>query len=354
MTDADEIVKESSESIGEITSIIQDVKMSITHLNKMSLEQKNTTSEMEKAMEEVAIAVEETHNITCNSIKLVDLQHNKNNEILSFCNKISDIAEDLQKEAVNFKKENEVIFGVNPFLEPKTIKKMYVPIIERVCSNIGIKARIIIVKSYDALSEGIEKGIIDIGWFSPFAYVNAHDRIGVKPVVTPIVNGKSSYNGYIIAHKNSSIKNIKDIVGKSFAYVDKKSASGYLYARESIKNSNMNPDNIFSKVVFLGSHDNVIKAVLDKEIDVGATFNEAIENFKSKGINIDTLNIISKTEDIPKDALAARIDLSDELIEKLKEAFIEFKDYKNIDTKVEGFIESEDKQYDIIRKINVK
>ncbi|PKM94489.1 MAG: phosphate/phosphite/phosphonate ABC transporter substrate-binding protein [Firmicutes bacterium HGW-Firmicutes-1] len=352
MNNVDNVIKESSVVISEIGLILNEVNTNIGELSELSLVQKNTAMEIEKAVEDVAIAVEETHNVTYKSIQMVEIQNKKNKEVLVFCNKISDVAEALQKEAVNFKKSNEIIFGVNPFMEPESIKRMYVPILERVCASIGLKARIIIVRSYDALSEGVEKGIIDIGWFSPFAYVNAHDKCGVKAVVTPRVGGKSSYNGYIIARKDGEVKNMNDLKGKSFGYVDQNSASGYLYARDSMKNSNLNPDKIFNKVVFLGNHDNVINAVMQREIDAGATYNEAMEKAQANGIAVNELNIISKTDDIPKDALAARKDMPDDMIEKIRKAFVEFNDYQGIDTKVQGFIESSDEHYDIIRKLN--
>ncbi|PKM49018.1 MAG: phosphate/phosphite/phosphonate ABC transporter substrate-binding protein [Firmicutes bacterium HGW-Firmicutes-7] len=351
MNNVDSVIKESSVVISEIGLILNEVNNNIADLSELSLVQKNTAMEIEKAVEDVAIAVEETHNVTYQSIQMVDLQNKKNKEVLVFCNKISDVAESLQKEAVNFKKSNEIIFGVNPFVEPQSIKRMYIPILERVCASIGYKARTIIVRNYDALSEGVEKGIIDIGWFSPFAYVNAHEKCGVRAVVTPRVSGKSSYNGYIIARKDGAVKNMNDLKGKSFGYVDQNSASGYLYARDSMKNSNLNPDKIFSKVVFLGNHDNVINAVMQREIDAGATFDEAFQKAGTNGVSINDLSIISKTDDIPKDALAARKDLPEEVVELLRKAFVEFNDYAGIDTTVQGFIESSDEQYNIIRKV---
>lgn len=352
MNNADTIVQESATVIDEIGNILNDVKSNISNLGELSSIQKNTAMEIGKAIGDVASAVQDTHYITNKSIQMVELQNKKNKEILDYCNKISEVTDLLQTEAVNFRKDNDVIFGVNPFMEPDSIKKMYVPILERVCESIGLRARTIIVRSYDALSESIEKGIIDIGWFSPFAYVNAREKCGVIPVVTPKVNGKSSYYGYIITHKENTIQNIKDLRGKSFGYVDENSASGYLYARDIIKNNNMDPDKIFNKVVFLGNHNNVIDAVLKKEIDAGATYDEAFIKAQESGVPVEELNIIAKTDDIPKDALAARKDFPEELITKLREAFVKFNNYEGIETKINGFIESSDTLYDIIRSLN--
>lgn len=352
MEEADHVVKESSEAIREIGQVLEDMKVNVKDLTKVSLAQKNTTVEIEKAIEDVTSAVEDTHTITAKSIALVETQNRKNEEMLSYAQKISEVAEKLQKEAANLKKEDEIIFGVNPFISPLQIRKMYVPILERVALSMNMKARTIIVKNYEALSEGVGEGMIDIGWFSPFAYVNAHDRHEVVPVVTPKVSGKASYNGYIIARKDGVVKTMSDLKGKTFGYVDENSASGYLYARDSIKRHHMDPDRIFSNVTFLGNHDNVIEAVLAGEIDAGATYNEAMDTAKLKGLDISKIQIISKTEDIPKDVLAARKDLNVLIIQKLKDAFVEFDSYEGIETKVQGFIESHDHQYDVIRRLN--
>nr|WP_319487663.1 phosphate/phosphite/phosphonate ABC transporter substrate-binding protein [uncultured Caproiciproducens sp.] len=352
MKNVDGIVSESSQIIQEISSILKDVQNAISGLTDESLTQKNTAAEIEKAVENVATAVQKTHDVSCSAIQMVDVQQKKNETILSFCNKIGETAEMLQKDAMYFKKDDEIIFGVNPFVEPDRIRKTYVPILERVCSSVGLKCRTLIVRSYDALSESVDKGIIDIGWFSPFAYVSAHEICGANVLVTPKVQGRCSYNGYIVARKDGRVHSINDLKGKSFAYVDEKSASGYLYARDMMKQNHMDPDSMFEKVVFLGNHNNVVNAVLAGEVDAGATYDEVYNQARTDGLFTDQLIIVARTEEIPKDALAARKDMSAALMEKLSAAFVEFNDYKGIDTTVQGFVKNEDKAYDIIRRLN--
>lgn len=351
MGNVESIISESSNVIVQIADAINNVKDNISALSELSSTQISTATEIEKAVESVAYAVEDTHEMTYQSIEIVNSQQKKNEEMLERCNSINDKAEALEKIAVNFKKDNEVIFGVNPFIAPDSIKKMYVPILERVCQSAGLKARTIIVKDYEALSDTMANEILDIGWFSPFAYVNAHKKCGAEAILTPKVGGKYSYNGYIIARKDSGIKSVNDLKNKNFGYVDVNSASGYLYARHLIKSNNMNPDNMFNKTSFLGNHDNVIKAVLSGEIDAGATFNEAFEKAASSGMAVNDLEIIARTEDIPKDALAVRPGVPEELVKKLQKAFVDFSDYRGIETKVQGFVESSDEDYDVIRSV---
>lgn len=102
----------------------------------------------------------------------------------------------------------------------------------------------------------------------------------------------------------------------------------------------------------MGSHDNVIKGVLCAKLDGGATYNEALDSASKKGLDISKVNIIAKTDDIPKDALAARHNLNEELYNKLKAAFLSFKNNGELNSPITGFIEATDERYNIIRELD--
>lgn len=352
-------IEDVKEVIGEITSVSSEigdvligVRNDITKLSDVSRTQKKLSDDIEVITEAVAVAIEETHKCTHESLASVDFQISKNAQMFDKCNDINLQSESLQKIAITLKKENEVIFGVNPFIEPHSIKKSFVPILDGVCKSVGLKARIIIVRNYDALSDALEKGIIDVGWFSPFAYVDAKEKYNVRLLVTTKVGKKSTYNGYIISRKDSGIKVLSDLKGKIFAYVDKKSASGYLYARNHIKSTGIDPDSLFEKIIFLGNHDNVINAVLQKDVDAGATFDEAFSNAASRGMPINELNIVARTDDIPRDVLATRDDISEQLYNKLKDAFVTFDAFNGIEAMISGFQDIRDEHYNIVRSLN--
>lgn len=105
-------------------------------------------------------------------------------------------------------------------------------------------------------------------------------------------------------------------------------------------------------MVFLGNHNNVVNAILAGEVDAGATYDEVYNQAHADGLFTDELIIIARTEEIPKDALAARKDMPSMLMEKLRSAFVDFSNHSGIDTTVQGFVRNEDKAYDIIRRLN--
>ncbi len=151
--------------------------------------------------------------------------------------------------------------------------------------------------------------------------------------------------------EDSGIDDISDLRGKSFGYVDKASASGYLYADYSIKQAGLKPERDLGSIAFAGSHDNVIKGVLAGDFDAGATYNEAFEKAEKNGVDTRKLKIISKTGNIQKDAIAFSKRLSPELLEKIGKAFVEFNDFNGLNTPVTGFVEGKDSNYDLIRDV---
>ncbi|WP_432405833.1 phosphate/phosphite/phosphonate ABC transporter substrate-binding protein [Wukongibacter sp. M2B1] len=345
------ISKKSADVIEETELIVNDIRKSVVQVNKLSEVQSDLAREIDAATESVTSAVERTHSIVCDSIEMINLQQSKNDEINAYFSKLTDATENLQKVAVELKKDNEIIFGINPFTSPENIRKTYLPILNSVCNSMGYRARTVIVKDYDALNKGIDNGIIDIGWFSPFAYVNARKKSGVIPIVTPKVKGKTTYSGYIIVRKDSGIETLSDLRNKHFGYVDVNSASGYLYARHIMKLNHLDPDRIFSRTSFMRNHDNVIKGVLSRELDAGATYNEAIYSLKAKGLPTENLRIIESIEDIPKDSIAASPKISMEVIEKLKNSFIDFKANNDLNIPLQGFEDSKDENYNVVREI---
>ena len=353
MLQVEDIAKETTIIINSMEDNIEEIRNYTQKLMDMSQKQDNAINEIEYAMDEVATTVQNTSYATNESINLINNQQIKNNEIIEFSNKLSEMAEELQIIATNYKGDNEIIFGVNPFTVPLQIKENYVPLIEEICRKIGYVARTIIVRDYEALADAVGRGVIDVGWFSPFAYVNAHKKYNVKPIVTPRVNGKISYNGYIITRKDSGLNTLDDLTGKHFGYVDPNSASGYLFAKDLMEERGIDPERHFSKISFLGNHQNVINSVLNGYIDGGATYDEALDYAEEMGLNVRQLNVISRTVDIPKDALATRPDMDEELMAKLKKAFVSLQknDIIYIETPVDGFVETNDEAYEIIRKI---
>ncbi len=335
---------------GTNTSLLE-IKRNMNTLTEVSSTNVCASEDVTASLELLAESISESAENSQNSIEMIAQHQKKTDTLFSCCDRLSSMCENLQYSLCSVKSSDELVIGINPFTSPEDIKTMYLPVLSRIFESIGLKVKIIIVKDYLALGEQMKKGNIDGGWFSPFAYITAAEMTPLTPVATPLINGKDFYNGYIITKADSDIHSLKELSGKHFAYVDKNSASGYLYARYSLKKDGLNPEKDFSQITFAGSHDQVIAGVLNGDFDAGATYNEAFEKAIKNGMDISRLHILSETGNIQKDAIAFRAEMSQERIDQIRSAFLQFHDFSGITTPVTGFVEARDESYDLIRQV---
>ncbi|MDD6038051.1 MAG: phosphate/phosphite/phosphonate ABC transporter substrate-binding protein [bacterium] len=364
-SDANDAITESTQSIANLHQMMHNtvkvlnesqssmsiIKENINELTALTQENVDISMQMRDNLDELAGNIASGDTQTQESITLIEQHKEKSAELSQLCDDLNDTCEKMQHQMSIAKDEDEITIGINPFTAPAAIKSMYAPILERVFKSIGLKTRIVISKDYYSLGANIRDGVLDGGWFSPMAYTLACDVAELTPVATPKVNGKDYYNGYIITRADSGINSIDDLRGKDFGYVDKGSASGYLYAEYSIKQAGLNPERDLGKITFAGSHDNVINGVLAGDFVAGATYNEAFEKAQKSGVDTSKLRIISKTGNIQKDAIAFSKRLSPEMLDKIGKAFTSFNNFEGINSPVTGFVEGNDANYDLIRQV---
>ena len=142
--------------------------------------------------------------------------------------------------------------------------------------------------------------------------------------------------------------------GKSFAFVDKKSASGYVYPRAALLENGKDPEHFFSSTSFLGSHNKVIDAVISGEVQAGATYSEA---FEAAGAKADAnLDIIFMTDPIPKDVIAAAPAIPQDVVAMLTKSFEAVRPGNSEcaaameASHINGFVDTKDSDYDVVRR----
>ncbi len=248
--------------------------------------------------------------------------------------------------------------GRIPFTNSTEMVKKHEALLNYLQSELGIKeARLILAKDYNGILDKLSAGEIDIGWLGTAPYVEGKDKYRLKPLVKPIRFGSDSYRGIIITRQDSGIKRLTDLKGKRFAWVEKESASGYLFPKSLLVDAGMNPATDFSEASFLGKHDAVVLNVLLGKFDAGACYDDARNTLKDKE-KINELTILATTENIANEPLVCRDNLPEELQTKVKEALLKL----NIDdprykkvleecTDVQSFAPAVDDDYNSARKM---
>ncbi len=207
------------------------------------------------------------------------------------------------------------------------------PLQDYLKKTLGVDVEIFMVSDYAGQIEALKAKKIQMASLGSDAYAAAFDvtKGNVEPLVVAIdTMGSTGYNSIVIVQKDSPIKSIADLKGKSFAFADPNSTSGFLFPTFYFRKMGINPDSYFSKWGFGGSHENDVMAVVNGTYDAGATYttNEikgVVQGLVAKGmIKKDAVRTIWKSAMIPNGPIAVLKDLPDQMKKDIQKAFLDF------------------------------
>ncbi len=203
----------------------------------------------------------------------------------------------------------------------------------------GLTFKIEVGTSYAASIEAMGANKAQVGFLNTFSILLAEQKYGIIPVlgnlrkyntieIDPDFNLKGQmepfYKGQFIAKKDSGIKTLADLKGKTFCFVEPNSASGYIVPRIILKANGVDPDTDLKASTNAGSHPNVALGVYNGDCDAGVTFIDVLTdeaaNLKGKYPDIaDKVGAFAVTDRIPNDG----VQVTKELDPAVKDAVVE-------------------------------
>ncbi len=128
--------------------------------------------------------------------------------------------------------------------------------------------------SYQDLASEMEKDRVDYAWMSPVLMMLTNERIQLRPLLSAIRNERTDYSAALFVDGTTRFRTIEDLRGTRVAWVDPMSASGYVMPRFHLAARGIELDGFFRDELFLRSHTEVVRAVLDGRADVGTTYGQ--------------------------------------------------------------------------------
>lgn len=210
---------------------------------------------------------------------------------------------------------------------------------------------IVVTTDYSSMIEAMRFGRIEVGYFGPFSYVLAKSKAPeIEPFGVGVEKGKPNYQSILIATADGPVKKIADIKGKPFAFGDRASTSSHLAPRALLARQGLIGDADY-KVVHLGQHDAVARAVAAGQVPAGA-LSEAIYRVlvDSKKVDPAKLRQLALSDPIPNYPITLQGFLKPELKDAIRKAFLELKDPAILKLfRVEAIAAATDRDYDVLR-----
>jgi phosphonate transport system substrate-binding protein len=247
--------------------------------------------------------------------------------------------------------------GAIPAEDAQKTRENYKPLTSYLEKKTGMQVELFVATDYSGVIEAMRSGKLDVAIFGPFSYVLAADKAGAEAFAVEIRKGTGTfYHSLVVTHPESGINKLEEIKGRTYAFVDPASTSGNLIPRAFYKQNNIDPDKDFKSLVYAGGHDSVGLSIKNRKVDAGSMDDVTFNNMKEKGLLTDKdIKIVFKSEPIPGSPWAWRKDLPANLKEIIKQAYMNMaKEDPNALSayggKVEGYAETKDANYNIIRE----
>jgi phosphonate transport system substrate-binding protein len=178
-------------------------------------------------------------------------------------------------------------------------------------------------------------------------------------VAVDVWHGKTSYTSRIFVRKESGFKALEDLRGKTIAFIDPGSTSGYVYPMVLLIKKGLvkgrDPKTFFKEAMFAGTHEAALLALLNGSVDAVASFDLAPQQYLKEKDRIEKLTYVAETDPIPEAGMAVRDGMDPAVVRKLFDALMAFnapayrpilKDFYGID----GFARARDSDYDPVRE----
>ena len=223
---------------------------------------------------------------------------------------------------------------------------------------VGVPVRVTVASDYAAVIEALRNRSADLAFLHPVGYVIAHREAKATIVARNLWHGNATFTSRIFVRKDSGFKALEDLRGKTIAFVDPASSSGYTYPMLLLMQRGLvkgrDPKTFFREVVFSGSHDASMRALLNGHVDAIASFDMAREQYLKDPAEREKLTWLAETPPIPEAGIAAREGLEPAMVARVRAALVQMRgpQYAALLKRIydiDGFEPAEDKDYDPVR-----
>jgi len=254
------------------------------------------------------------------------------------------------------KGEKPLVLAFIPQENPEKLIGDIEVITEYLQNELGIPVKGFVSQDHAAAVEALRNGEADISFMGGLPYVLAHKKIGARVILSEVYRGSPTYKGRVFVLKDSGIEKLSDLKGKSIAFADPISESGYIYPLETFVGAGLlkrsqDPKEYFGNVYFAGGYQQAIQAMANGLVDAASVSQFA--EFLLTPEQLETVKWVSESKPIPSHLVCARKGLSEERVQAFKQAMLKLNepDHRYLLKHVynpDGYVEASHSDYESV------
>jgi phosphonate transport system substrate-binding protein len=148
---------------------------------------------------------------------------------------------------------------------------------------LGVPVKLFTPADYDGVIQGLLGGSLDYAWLGASSYAKIYltdpEAVEVK-LIKQNLDDSTGYYSIGFARKDSGITSMDDAKGKSFAFADPNSTSGYLVPGAELTAKYGKLEEYFSEVKMSGGHEQTIVGVSNGDFAAGVSWADGLGNWE--------------------------------------------------------------------------
>ena len=203
--------------------------------------------------------------------------------------------------------------GVAPQFESRKMFSIWQPIIGELEKRTGNQFKLVVPLTVTDFERELEKGSYDFVYANPYHIV----RLSQKQSYLPLVRDKLPLRGILVVRKDSPIRNLKELDGKSLAVPSPNAIGASLLIRADLEHVH----GVRMKMVNVKTHSSVYLNVLNGLTEAGGGVEKTLAE-QDQPVQ-DALRVIYTTREMPSHPVAAHSRVDKTVREQARRALLE-------------------------------
>lgn len=226
------------------------------------------------------------------------------------------------------------------------------PLRDYLSKALGRPVKLVVPDRYADTAAHLADGSYDFAFLGALTYVRSHSKDGVVPLVQR--TSDLQFHALFITN-DPSVRSLKDLKGKRFAFGDVNSASGHLIPHRELTEAGVNPETDL-KFQFSGSHVVTAALVESGAVDAGALDESVFNSMIASGkIDKNKVHVFYTSKPFVDYVFVSRKGISEAEREKFSGALLELKEGQQDAVlkvlRAKKFVAANNSEYESIRRI---
>ena len=251
----------------------------------------------------------------------------------------------------------DITMGVFPRRPVAVTHKAFKPLAEYLSQQMGEPVHLVIPKNFKEFWKGVEENKFDLVHYNQYHYIKSHKDLGYKVIVSNEEFGNKLIAGALSVRKDSGIKSVNDLRGKTILFGGGKKAMGsYIAPTAILKKAGLTAGKDY-KVRFAKNPPSAVIGVYNNAAAASGSGNVILKiKAVTKKIDAKNMTILAESESYAQLPWAVKDSMPADKAKKLQNLMVSL---KNSDegkkilkaAKVTGFYEVSDADFAKVREI---